>query len=234
MAPARKLAWSPDGRRLAFEVIEDRRYNIYLATLDDWKPERRAVHFARPAWSPEGKTLAASTGHCIYTCETLTLNTDQPYTDPEHLVWDGWSPAYSPDGSRIAYVRMSGDDGYHSLHVMNADGSDDRYVTGGEGPAFDYPSWAPDGTRIAFASCTADGCRLMVVGSNGSGLREVLPGASILSPTWSPDGRWIAFSWIRDQHDWEVEGIATIAYVSPNGGTPAVVGYGRNPAWRVR
>lgn len=60
------------------------------------------------------------------------------------------SPAYSPDGSRLAFLR-AGEDGPAQLHVIPADGGDARRLTDaplGVG-AF---AWSPDGRRIAYAA----------------------------------------------------------------------------------
>ena len=60
---------------------------------------------------------------------------------------DEWGPAWSPDGSRIAF--SSGRDGIMAVWVMNADGSGAKRLSDVEG---EYPTWSPDGSRIAFAS----------------------------------------------------------------------------------
>src|SRR5215467_14101632 len=63
-----------------------------------------------------------------------------PATGSEHQIGTGTAPAWSPDGTHIAYVR----DG--NVLVANADGSGER----GLGPG-DTPSWSPDGTRLVVA-----------------------------------------------------------------------------------
>lgn len=226
MQSVREVSWSPDGRSIAFEWPEDGWYSVFLSTAADWRPARLAARHSRPSWSPEGRRLAVATGDCVYTCDLYTMNPDPADPDPILVMRQGYFPAWSPDGARIAYVRMSGDDGYHALHVMNADGSGDREIVPISGPAFDHPTWSPDGQSIAYASCQGGTCRLLVVGADGSGARQVLPDESIYSPAWSPDGRWIAFIWVREDR------VSYVAYVSPDGGAPMVVGPGKSPAWR--
>jgi hypothetical protein len=78
-----------------------------------------------------------------------------PATD--HPV-DDWGPAWSPDGTRIAFTRdVTGDDtnGDYDVYVMDADGTDVTQLTDAAGNDAD-PAWSPGGTRIVFSS-TRDG-----------------------------------------------------------------------------
>jgi TolB protein len=59
------------------------------------------------------------------------------------------NPAWSPDGSRLAYAGIR--DGNFEILVMDANGGSERRLT--RDPAADWnPTWSPDGLRIAFAS----------------------------------------------------------------------------------
>jgi Tol biopolymer transport system component len=106
-------------------------------------------------------------------------------------------PAYSPDGSKIAYVC-----GNFELCVMNADGnSQGRLITSRWPQRWEYiddPTWSPDGSKIAFAS-NADGkFHVYVINADGSGLHKLV-GTSWNDddPAWSPDGTKIAFDRYR-------------------------------------
>jgi TolB protein len=99
-------------------------------------------------------------------------------------------PAYSPDGSRIAFA--SAREGTLDVYVMNADGSDTRRLT--STPANDgQPTWSPDGRQIAFQR--DDGDHIYVMRSDGSGVRRLTNDlAPEGEPAWSPDGTWIAYA----------------------------------------
>jgi Tol biopolymer transport system component len=98
-------------------------------------------------------------------------------------------PAWSPDGSRIAFAWRQGWGGGFHLWTVAADGSAVRRLT--DGPWIDgTPTWAPDGSAIAFSS-NRDGPSFAVylVGTNGGSLRRLAAGQG---PSWSPAGDLLA------------------------------------------
>ena len=111
------------------------------------------------------------------------------------------APAWSPDGTRIAFQRCcfpipgSVPDGMQ-VFTMNADGSVQANISGTVGTTSDFqPDWSPDGTQIVFGRCvcltTAD--ELYVMLPDGSSQARLSPGTNAIEPGWSPDGTRIAF-----------------------------------------
>ena len=95
-------------------------------------------------------------------------------------------------------------DGNSEIYVMNSDGTDTIRLT--RHPAIDaYPTWSPDGTKIAFASTRRNGSTHEIYVMNADGKRPIrlttnnqpVP-AYDKSPSWSPDGAKIAFASNRE------------------------------------
>jgi len=106
-------------------------------------------------------------------------------------------PAFSPDGSRIAFVSLR--DGNAEIYVMNADGSGSTRVT--NDPLTDgRPSFTPDGQTIVFhSSRTAGKQQIWSVNVDGTGLTQLTRDSVNAAPTVSPDGQTIAYVSTRNK-----------------------------------
>ena len=119
--------------------------------------------------------------------------------DPLHHVN---APAWSPDGSKIAFVRYALDVTASELWIMNTDGSDQHLVysnPGGFGAW--YPSFSPDGSKIAFGDEYAGGdADIYVINADGTNLQQLTSNGAFYDegPDWSPDGTKIIFDRSRN------------------------------------
>jgi Tol biopolymer transport system component len=108
---------------------------------------------------------------------------------------DAW-PAWSPDGSRIAFRR-----GFNRIMVMDRDGGNPVVLAtfSGDNPEYDLtPGWSPDGSKVLFDTFGEHSRDIFVAAADGSGTMDLTPdGFDDSRPLWSPDGSWILFESIR-------------------------------------
>ena len=174
--------WSPRGDKIAFECISDGRRGIWPFS-----------GYSAPSTNREVKNWTITTYY--YPSYICVMNADgsgrTQLTDDDT---GGYDPAWSPDGSKIAFSSRS--DGYRDIHVMNADGSGLRRINHDEFQD-EQPTWSPDGTRIAYMSWRGRDRRdrqIIVVNVDGSTLTQITDGPEDYDhPAWSPDGNRIAF-----------------------------------------
>ena len=156
-----------------------------------------------------------------------------------------WSPSWSPDGKRIAF--RSHRDGHflnnvipaYEIYVMDVDGGNQLNLT--NNPNDDsYPSWSPDGKRIAFASYRDKKVKnfiptyeLYVMNADGSNPQNLTNDLNDDKyPSWSPDGKRIIFSSERDGHFRGEAGITSELYVmAADGGNQQRLTNNRRNDW---
>ena len=134
-----------------------------------------------------------------------------------HLTNLSTDPSAGTDstGGRIAFT--SNREGNHEIYVMNADGSDVTRLT--DTPANEgFPTWSPDGQRIAFQSRRG----IYVMDADGSNVTHLTTAGG--TPAWSPDGRRIAFQRDNEIHVMNADGTG-VTNLGTNVGTASP------PAW---
>ena len=171
-------SWSPDGSKIAYERTElsgfEGQTDIWVIDLASGQQTRLTDGFEQeydPDFSPDGSRIAYVVDPFIVSETKLVSNPDiwvmnADGSGKSRLTSDPWAdsePAWSPDGSEIAFTHRRNETDPHAyvlnapsdVYVMNADGSDARNLTGGgrtgalgaqeEDNASHSPSWQPVG-----------------------------------------------------------------------------------------
>jgi Tol biopolymer transport system component len=203
------LAWSPDGRYLAFEIRGTSSTSIYRTDVNSAEEtvsltDSRAINFGA-AWSPDGQQIAFSslleTGSAIFVMDADGGNPRQINPD----IASFHEPSWSPDGQQIAFLRNVGV--AWDVLVMNSDGSDLRQVTHGAQVASSL-LWSPDGQRLAYIGMVDNNEELFVLNlSDGVQRRLTDTATREYAPVWSPDGQRIMFT-SRDDNNYDISVIS--------------------------
>jgi Tol biopolymer transport system component len=263
-------AWSPDGTRLAFvhaAVVPDpsggvatlfagRDSEITLVNADGMGLTNLTGNPATDtdaAWSPDGSMIAFSSDRSDGNRETCdfcdfdiyVMNADgsgvrQLTSGPDQDV----SPTWSPDGSKIAFVRMNGQEGGVETEIVNVDGSGLRRLLSCDRSNPDCPEgqaarWSPDGATIAFLGGTM-GIRVdsfYLADADGSNVRRIpLDCAPATCPipmggSWAPDGTKLVLSSIVPSDGPCCPGNG-LYVMNPDGTGMALIGEGDQPSWQ--
>jgi TolB protein len=131
------------------------------------------------------------------------------------------TPAWSPDGSSIAYAHISinpNDTIYKSgIYIIDTNGNQRRVII--NGPVYN-PSWSHDGNKIAF-----DGGGIFTITQSGDDLFLVTHRGRAFFPSWSPDDKSIAYD-VTDR-----DALNGIWIISIDGVLSRYLGLGRDPDW---
>ena len=230
-------AFSPDGRRVAFERWQPgTNPDIWLMEASGRDARPLTTHPAVdsvPTWSPDGSRVVFFSdrgGHgALWAVEISSGQESRELSLEQRMEF----PRLSPDGKRLAFGSQERGD-TNNLWVVSLDAGEPRQLTFDE-ESIGYPCWSPDGRLIAGQMRRGEDSHVVIVPSDGGRAVQLTnePGQS-WAYSFSPDGARIAFSGFRGGF-WNIWWVSKAgdaerpltAYTRPNA-------YVRYPTWSPR
>jgi len=146
-----------------------------------------------PEWSPDGDLIACVRNVTGQRPDVVTIAPDgsglsNVTNTPDS--WEGWPARWSPDGTRLVFVRRYPGDDIYDIRTIGVGGTDEHLLRSQDGGG-DSPAWSADGAFIYYWHWWTQTTR-RISSADGSGEVVVVTGGS--APLPSPDGQWIAVS----------------------------------------
>lgn len=191
-------AWSPDGSQIAYEShTTDGNFDVYVMRADGTDVRRLTTEPKRdvgPAWSPDGKTIVFMSDRDGKEFNLYQMAADGSAVTRLTQGETDWFPQFAPGGGHIAFHR------WNDVHVMDMASREVRALTKAPDNGM-YPSWSPDGARLAFMSWRGGPTAVYTMNADGSDQRQLvrMSVGSAIDPRWSPDGASILFVHVPEQ-----------------------------------
>lgn len=192
--------WSPDGQAIVYTSYrQDNRPMLFLSTRGQGRPGRLLRRLGgdrgefRGVFSPRGDRLAVVLAAEGGSADLFTVQPDGSgltrITDDRAI---DISPAWSPDGQRLAFV--SDRAGSPQIYLSDLNGGPPRRLTF-QGSYNTHPAWSPDGRWIAYETRVEGQFDIWLIDPEGEvNLPLITHPRSDESPTWAPNSRKLAFS----------------------------------------
>ena len=191
-----KIIFEQAGYLHLFDPATSKETRLKIGVTADL-PETRP-RFATGARWIRGAALSPTGVRAVFEYRGEIVTVPAEKGDPRNLTntpaWNERSPAWSPDGTQVAYFSDEG--GEYALRIAGQDGKAAiRTIKVAGNGFYDQPTWSPDGKKISYV----DNSQSLYWIDLDSGACTRVDGHRVYTPAgvpphaWSPDSKWIAY-----------------------------------------
>jgi Tol biopolymer transport system component/DNA-binding winged helix-turn-helix (wHTH) protein len=201
-------SFSPDGRRIVFEVDDYINASVWTISINgnDAKQITQAREHGsyEPVYAPDGKSILYTSGG-VYQVR-VNSDTSEPMGEPAEIAGMGGTSSavrrvsFSADGKRIAYNTLMRRESLSSVRLQTNSGEADGApvpLVQNTNERSNFPTFSPDGKRIAFATCrnmVGRACNIWLTNADGSNqIQLTTSDGGDFIPSWFPDMEQVAF-----------------------------------------
>ena len=205
--------WSPDGTKILFNTSRNQTYSAYVMNADGSNPHNVSTGYDAPegsgvwpaGWTPDGRPV----WHKVFNgVQDYVANADGSNIQPLFGRTGDHSPVWSPDGSKVAFIR--GDLPQADLWVADANGGNAVKLTTQSSSyglfmgTMDSAmrAWSPDGQWIVFYDGALNSVAIEVIKVDGTGrMRLTEASENARFDGWAPNGQVTFHSAVTGMND---------------------------------
>ena len=192
-------AWSPDGKRIAFNVADLSSIGIWSVELENGKTQKISLRSSDPVYAPDGKSLFFSSRNGLWQIPVSSAD-GKPSGNAVQIAEDGPGqirhPSISADGKKIVYEMLMSTSRLTALALDKKISAEPFPLLQNSFSRNTFPVFSPDGGRIAYTSDRAGSpSELWVMNSDGQNpvqASNVSNSSGTTISNWMADGAEIA------------------------------------------
>ncbi|HSK70817.1 MAG TPA: winged helix-turn-helix domain-containing protein, partial [Pyrinomonadaceae bacterium] len=206
-------AWSPDGKRIAFNVTDMISRSIWTIEVETGETQEINARSGDPVYAPDGKSIYFIGLNGLWQLPVSPAN-GKAAGEPKHISDDGPAqarhPSISADGKKIVYEMLMSASRISQLSLDKEANAEPVPLLQNSASRNTFPVFSPDGRRIAYTSGRPGSLsELWVMNSDGQNPTQITSNVTISN--WFPDNERIAFVALR-------EGVRKLSSINLNGG----------------